>query len=454
MVFRPVGQVSAPWFAVRALVCSLLISSSILFVAEPVHAAPPQNPSNSQLRAAQREKNTMAATVGRLSALVAQSETRLHQLSARRELAEQKFALAVSKLNEARQQAAKAKAAVIQAENAIDKARASLQGFLRSSYMSHAVAPTAGALLTASDPNALLQGGDYIRYVSEGRVRAINALDHAMIQKSNAEASAKSLVQLQQRLKIAADLAWKAAVEAVREHRAQQAHLRTQQAAYKGQLLRAQTKLATLNGQRASFLAYNRYLAELAALKVARESAARSRAERDGAALAAQARSNQESGPVPDPGSMGGWSAGVGQDAANWALQQLGTPYSFAGGGADGPSMGTCGTGDSGNNDCHVKGFDCSSLTLFAWAHEGLSLTHYAATQYDEAGAYHPDSGSFMPGDLLFWSSDGTVAGIHHVAMYIGGGNVIQAPESGDVVKVTPWDQVTSGYYGATRPLS
>jgi cell wall-associated NlpC family hydrolase len=151
---------------------------------------------------------------------------------------------------------------------------------------------------------------------------------------------------------------------------------------------------------------------------------------------------------------MGGWSAGVGQDAANWALQQLGTPYSFAGGGVDGPTIGTCGTGDSGNNDCHVKGFDCSSLTLFAWAHEGLPLTHYAATQYDEAGAYHPDSGSFMPGDLLFWSSDGTVAGIHHVAMYIGGGNVIQAPESGDVVKVTPWDQVTSGYYGATRPLS
>ena len=58
-----------------------------------------------------------------------------------------------------------------------------------------------------------------------------------------------------------------------------------------------------------------------------------------------------------------------------------------------------------------------------------------------------------MPGDLLFWS-DGGQAGIHHVAMYIGNGNVIQAPESGDVIRITPWQQVSSGYYGATRPLT
>ena len=58
-----------------------------------------------------------------------------------------------------------------------------------------------------------------------------------------------------------------------------------------------------------------------------------------------------------------------------------------------------------------------------------------------------------MPGDLLFWSTGGA-DGIHHVAIYIGNGNVVQAPNSGDVVKVTPWDQVDWGYYGATRPLT
>jgi cell wall-associated NlpC family hydrolase len=46
------------------------------------------------------------------------------------------------------------------------------------------------------------------------------------------------------------------------------------------------------------------------------------------------------------------------------------------------------------------------------------------------------------------------VGGIHHVAIYIGGGNVIQAPQSGDIVRITPLGQVSSGYFGATRPLT
>ena len=59
-----------------------------------------------------------------------------------------------------------------------------------------------------------------------------------------------------------------------------------------------------------------------------------------------------------------------------------------------------------------------------------------------------------MPGDLVFWSDDGTVSGIGHVAIYIGNGNVIQAPFSGAFIEITPLDQVESGYYGATRPLT
>jgi cell wall-associated NlpC family hydrolase len=59
-----------------------------------------------------------------------------------------------------------------------------------------------------------------------------------------------------------------------------------------------------------------------------------------------------------------------------------------------------------------------------------------------------------MPGDLVFWSSDGTVGGIHHVAIYIGGGNVIQAPQSGSTIQITPLWSVDWGFYGATRPLT
>ena len=57
-----------------------------------------------------------------------------------------------------------------------------------------------------------------------------------------------------------------------------------------------------------------------------------------------------------------------------------------------------------------------------------------------------------MPGDLLFWST-GSECGIDHVAIYIGDGNVIQAPTPA-TSEVTPLDQVDWGYYGATRPLT
>jgi cell wall-associated NlpC family hydrolase len=130
------------------------------------------------------------------------------------------------------------------------------------------------------------------------------------------------------------------------------------------------------------------------------------------------------------------------------AYSLLGEPYIWAGGNQWGPTDGGC---TDPVAPCGTQGFDCSGLVLYAW---GQPWAHYAATQYSQAGSRHPSPGHFRPGDLLFWSEDGTQSGIGHVAIYIGGGNVIQAPQSGDVVKITPWDQVEAGYYGATRPLT
>ena len=80
-------------------------------------------------------------------------------------------------------------------------------------------------------------------------------------------------------------------------------------------------------------------------------------------------------------------------------------------------------------------------------------MAHFAATQYN-SGSVHPAPTELLPGDLVFWSNNGTPAGIHHVAIYVGDGNVIQAPESGDIVRITPLGSVSAGYFGATRPLS
>ena len=152
------------------------------------------------------------------------------------------------------------------------------------------------------------------------------------------------------------------------------------------------------------------------------------------------------------PQRMGDWTPAKGIRIARRALRWLNMPYSFGAGGADGPSYGIPVDHDS-RNDGHVYGFDCSGLTMYALA-PWLRLDHDAAAQYSEVGTYHPAIDALQPGDLVFWSGDGTVEGIGHVAIYIGGGQVVQAPHSGDVIRETPIYQVEAGTMGATRPLT
>ena len=150
---------------------------------------------------------------------------------------------------------------------------------------------------------------------------------------------------------------------------------------------------------------------------------------------------------------MGNWTPERGREIAERALSWLNWPYAFAGGGPDGPSYGVAVDHDS-RNDATVRGFDCSGLVMYALAPFTRALTHDAAAQYTEVGTWHPALDSLQIGDLIFWSTDGTIAGIGHVAIYIGNGNVIQAPRSGDRIKITPIYQVEPGDMGATRPLT
>jgi cell wall-associated NlpC family hydrolase len=90
-----------------------------------------------------------------------------------------------------------------------------------------------------------------------------------------------------------------------------------------------------------------------------------------------------------------------------------------------------------------------AGLTLNAWAQVGVSLPHYSAYQY--AGQPKIGRDELQAGDLVFWAyntSDQTT--IHHVAIWMGNGQIVEARNSGTVVKVSPmnWD----GYIGAVRP--
>ncbi|HZU79088.1 MAG TPA: C40 family peptidase, partial [Acidimicrobiales bacterium] len=91
-------------------------------------------------------------------------------------------------------------------------------------------------------------------------------------------------------------------------------------------------------------------------------------------------------------------------------------------------------------------GFDCSGLTQWAWRQAGVSIPRTAAAQYDALP--HVSLSSLQPGDLVFWN-DGT-SSVQHVGMYVGNGDVIHAPQTGQDVQITPiW---TNGLVGAGRP--
>jgi cell wall-associated NlpC family hydrolase len=94
--------------------------------------------------------------------------------------------------------------------------------------------------------------------------------------------------------------------------------------------------------------------------------------------------------------------------AVAFARSQLGKPYQW---GAAGPDS-----------------YDCSGLTMRAWQAGGKSLPHYAAGQYSDTA--HVPISQLQPGDLVFFGSD-----LHHVGIYVGGGNMIDAPHSGAVVR-------------------
>lgn len=136
-------------------------------------------------------------------------------------------------------------------------------------------------------------------------------------------------------------------------------------------------------------------------------------------------------GEVADPSgcaNMASGSKAVGP-VIEAARSQLGERYAWGGGGPSGPGPGT-------GVDAGVVGFDCSALMQYAWAKAGVTLPRVSREQF-RAGAPVPFSQA-EPGDLVFWAyNPKDPATIHHVALYLGHNQVIHAPESGDVVKIS-----------------
>ncbi|HEY0637633.1 MAG TPA: NlpC/P60 family protein [Pseudonocardiaceae bacterium] len=120
------------------------------------------------------------------------------------------------------------------------------------------------------------------------------------------------------------------------------------------------------------------------------------------------------------------------------------TPYAWGGGTLTGPSRGM-------PPDTHVIGFDCSSLVRHAF-HQGsngtITLPRTAQEQYNATRNNPIPVDQLQPGDLLFW---GTGLRVHHVALYVGEGQMIEAPRSGTLITLATV-RLSGDHLGATRP--
>ncbi|MER8225841.1 bifunctional lytic transglycosylase/C40 family peptidase [Streptomyces sp. NPDC094143] len=136
------------------------------------------------------------------------------------------------------------------------------------------------------------------------------------------------------------------------------------------------------------------------------------------------------------------------------ALAQRGVPYSWGGGSASGATFGIC-CSPSGKSGASIKGFDCSGLTTYAFAKVGIRLPRVAAAQAGMGRRIPARLGTsaLRPGDLVFYAyAPGRDSTIYHVGIYLGNGQMVNAPRPGAVVRLDPVSAM-SGYAGGARLL-
>ncbi len=162
-----------------------------------------------------------------------------------------------------------------------------------------------------------------------------------------------------------------------------------------------------------------------ARLEAAREAAAREAAQRD----AAQREAAQREAAQQEAASTSTGPSSAAEQAIAFAREQIGKPYQW---GATGPDT-----------------FDCSGLTMSAYASAGVSIPRTSREQYT-AGTHIGSMSDLVPGDLLFYAYGSSPSTIHHVGLYVGDGLMIEAPFTGATVRTASINR--SDYYGATRP--
>jgi cell wall-associated NlpC family hydrolase len=399
---------------------------------------PPPNPSDSDLSNSRSDAKAKADAVGSLTNKVAEADAKLLDLQADVEVKMEQANKALVDLQTAQDAAAKAKvdaeAAAREADAAqkvVDDARKDLDEFAAGSYKQGSTIGSVTAYIGAKSPEDLLARAQLLNAVSGSQLDALDHIERARIVKANKDSSARAALDVArakqaaaEQAKRTADAATATAQRAQREQAAKATQLIAAREDAERQLADAQSKVGGLENQR------QRYLDWLAAKQKEDEERAKQ--------AAAAAGGGGGGRPVAGP------AAGSAKVVINRALSQLGVPYAWGGGNGNGPTRGIRDGGVADAfGDYNKIGFDCSGLMIYAFAGVGISLPHYSG--YQATSGRRVPLSQKQPGDMLFWASGGN---IHHVALYIGNEQMIEAPYSGSQVRIAPVR------YGGIVPLA
>ena len=395
----------------RLPVVALAVIAGVVVAAGTAEARP-VNPSDGQISAAQQAADSAAAQVGQLEGQVAAAQAAVSKAEGEANIALDRYEGQQAQYQAAQTAEAAADAAEQQAQRQLDTARAQVADFARDSYISGSTSSRMTSLLTSGSPTQMLERAALLDAAGDRRSTVLDAMGAAEQQASAAAATAKAAMAKAAALEQAAAATLATAEHAESSARQQASALQTQQTQLQTELAADKQQLATLQGQRSAALAYDAQISSAGAPR----SIGRTTAGAPNQAVAARAIAAAE----------------------RW----VGTRYAWGGGSLTGPSMGW-------GIDAGVVGFDCSGLTRYAYAQAGVSIPRQSTQQY--AALPKVSSSDLQPGDLVFYAFDTSdPSTIHHVAMYLGGGQMIEAPESGERVHLTAmrW----GGFIGAARP--
>ncbi|MDU5609365.1 MAG: C40 family peptidase [Actinomyces sp.] len=402
-------------------------------------------PSEEEIAAAQAAEEAAKMSV-------AQIEVKLAEVSASAATATQNAQIAGENLNEANIALAEATATASQASAEADAAEAAFQeGKQQIASVAQAAYRGGGGTLDALAPYL---DSDGLRSV-ETKQAGINSFS------SSAEAKMQNVAALEQVAKVTRDAAntalasqqaatdevqarTDAANQAAAAAQNEAAIVAAQRSAYVQELATKQNTTVDLINQREAALEAER---QEAARIAAEQAAAAAEAQRQAdAAAAAEGQAAADAAAAAQASSSSSSSSDDEDDDDGYSYSAPSYSYeepsysapSYSGGGGASTAIATAQSylgvpyvwgGES------YGGVDCSGLTMLAWGSAGVDLPHLSRAQYSYGT--HVPIGSMEAGDLIFWSSNGTQSGIYHVAIYLGGGQMIEAPTFGVPVRIT-----------------